>query len=305
MPEDLRHGHRPFGTSEHQERRRAVLDTTGYAEPREAARLLTAKELLPVRAKLKLELRQHGSFLSGATAKSNAPHRLHWMERAAPASRRSTQEHDDLPFVSVIIPCRNEIDHIATCVRSLAYGTYPKDRLEILVLDGMSDDGTRPILEQLAREIAELRVIDNQSRRIPTALNLGLQHSRGELIARADAHAVYATTYVAACVAALRDFGADCVGGYMGTRQADKGWIARTITEVWTSPFGVGNSAPKLTGPEASPRRVDTVFGGCYRRSVFDRIGGWDDRLLASEDLEFNSRLRRAGGQIVLAPDIR
>jgi len=117
-----------------------------------------------------------------------------------------------------------------------------------------------------------------------------------------DAHAAIAPDYIARAVESLESSGADCVGGAMRTLATGTGTFAAPIRIALSSPFGVGN-AHFRTGSDT--RWVDTVFGACWKREVFERIGGFDERLERSQDIEFSSRLRRAGGKILMSPSMR
>jgi succinoglycan biosynthesis protein ExoA len=209
---------------------------------------------------------------------------------------------DNQPFVSIVIPCWNEAAHITGCLESVLANTYPKARMEVLVVDGLSTDGTREILQRHAAQHPFLRVLDNPGARKSAGLNRGIREAKGEIIIRMDAHAEYARDYVAKCVAHLQASGADNVGGIRRTQPGGPGVMARAIAVCVSHPFAAGN-AHYRTGAE-SPRWVDTVFGGCYRREVFDRIGLFHEQLTRAQDREFNQRLRDAGGKILLVPDI-
>ena len=117
------------------------------------------------------------------------------------------------PAVSIVVPCRNEADHIETALRSILAQETPPGGFEVIVADGMSDDGTRHILQQLANENSRLRFIDNPGQIVSTGLNAAIQVARGEVIVRMDAHTEYAPDYVRQCVAVLEETGADNVGG--------------------------------------------------------------------------------------------
>ena len=216
-------------------------------------------------------------------------------------------EHGDirspeLPFVSVIIPCRNEAKHIDACIESVMACDYPRERLEVLVIDGMSDDGTRPLLEAIARRHTAIRVLDNPKRTAPAALNIGVAAARGAVIMRMDAHNKYPSTYISMLVHWLEKSGADNVGGVWVTRPSSERAMARAIALGCSHPFGVGNSRFRLTVEK--PCQVDTVPFGCYRRDVFDRIGMFDEELVRNQDIEFNLRLRNSGGSILLVPEV-
>jgi succinoglycan biosynthesis protein ExoA len=204
------------------------------------------------------------------------------------------------PFVSVIVPCRNEAATLGRCLDSALASDYPADRMEVLVVDGMSEDGSRACIEQYAARDPRVRRIDNPARVTPAALNRAIRAARGDLILRLDAHSALAPDYLRLAVEHLDTFGADAVGGAMRTLPQKPGPFAEAIRVALTHLFGVGNSHFR-TGA-AQPRWVDTVFGACWRREVFERVGLFDEKLERSQDLEFSLRLGRAGGKILLVP---
>jgi succinoglycan biosynthesis protein ExoA len=206
------------------------------------------------------------------------------------------------PFVTVIVPCLDERSWVGSCLDSILASDYPAARMEVVVADGMSRDGTRGIIESYAARDRRVRLIDNPERITPVALNRAVDAARGEIIMCMGAHAEVAPEYLRRAVAYLESTGADNVGGAMRTVARDSGPFAEPIRIVLTHPLGVGNSRFR-TGSER-PRWVDTVFGGCWRRQVFERIGKFNEKLVRSQDMEFNVRLRRAGGKILLAPDL-
>jgi glycosyltransferase involved in cell wall biosynthesis len=206
------------------------------------------------------------------------------------------------PRVTVIVPCRNEERYLAACLDSILAGTYPHDRLEILVVDGHSDDRTPQIAAAYAAVHACVRLLDNPRRIVPTALNIGIAAATGDVISRMDAHVVYPPDYLTRLIAALRDTEADNVGGRILTAPANGSPLARAIAVALAHPLGVGNSYFRIGTAER--RWVDTVAFGCYRRDVFRRVGVFDEELVRNQDDEFNHRLIAAGGRILLLPDV-
>ncbi len=205
-----------------------------------------------------------------------------------------------LPFVSVLVPVRNEERYVEGCVASLLSQEYPRDCFEVLVLDGGSTDRTRDLVRTLAADSpADLRLIDNPGRTPAAAMNLGLAHARGEVIVRVDGHASVEGDFLRRGVEALRESGADCVGGPI--RSVGRGLAGEAIALAMSSPFGVGNAAFRYCQER---REVDTVAFGFYRRDVFDRTGGFAE-ITGGEDDEFNYRLLDTGGRILLTPEIR
>jgi succinoglycan biosynthesis protein ExoA len=204
---------------------------------------------------------------------------------------------------SVVVACRNEKDHISACLESILASDYPQDRLEILVVDGMSTDGTRDVVQAIARRHKSVRLIDNTQQITSVAFNIGVRESVGDIILIMSAHARYPPDYVSLCERYLREYSADDIGGSMITVPNGDSVLARGIARVLSHPFGVGNARFRLR--LSQPVWVDTVFGGCYRRDVFARIGLFDERLVRGWDMDFNTRLRRSGGRILLVPSIK
>jgi glycosyltransferase involved in cell wall biosynthesis len=208
----------------------------------------------------------------------------------------------DLEFVSIIIPCRNEEKFIGKCLDSIINTKYPKNKLEVLVVDGMSEDRTRKIVAEYINKYSFIRLLDNPKKIIPTAMNIGIRNSIGEIIMKFDAHAEYQKDYISKCIEYLNKYRADNVGGVVTVLPRYNTTIGKAIVSVVSHPFGVGNSLFRI-GPK-EPLWADTAFSGCYRRSVFDQIGFYDEEIERSEDMALNSKIRRAGGKILLAPEI-
>lgn len=204
--------------------------------------------------------------------------------------------------ITIVVPCRNEAHYIAECLDSILACDYPQDRLEVLVVDGMSDDGTRSVLAEYAARHPLIRVIDNPRRITPVALNLAIRAARGDVIVRMDAHVVYPSNYVSRLVAALDEFGADNVGAVLRTLPANQTPMGRAIAIGMSHPFGVGTSYFRIGTDQ--PRWVDTIAFFCVRRTTFDRVGLFDEELIRHQDGEFNARLIGSGGRILLIPDI-
>jgi succinoglycan biosynthesis protein ExoA len=205
-----------------------------------------------------------------------------------------------VPAVTLIVPCRNEKDYIESCIQSLFAQDLPAGSFEIIVADGLSNDGTREILARLAAAHACLRLVDNPGQIVPTGLNLAIRAARGQIIVRIDAHTQYAPDYVRQCLAVLHETGADNVGGPWVAHGT--GYVGRAVAAAFQSPFAVGGAQghnPHYTGP------VDMVYLGCWPRAVFEHIGFFDEELVRNEDDEFNIRLSRAGGLIWQSPRIQ
>ena len=208
----------------------------------------------------------------------------------------------DLPKVTIIIPCRNEKKFIGKCLDSLIAQDYPKDKLEILVLNGMSTDKTKTVVEGYGRKHPFIKILDNPNKTSPCALNIGIKNSTGELIIHMGAHSTYQPNYVSKSVNYLIEYGADNVGGILLTLPASNTLIAKAIALVLSNRFGTGNAFFRLGSDK--PIWVDTVFGGCYKKEMLLKVGLYNEKLTRSQDMEMNMRIKKAGGKILLAPDI-
>jgi glycosyltransferase involved in cell wall biosynthesis len=211
-----------------------------------------------------------------------------------------TAPNNRQPAVSIVVPCRNEKDQIETAIRSILAQEPPSGGFEVIVADGMSDDGTRSILSKLVKENSHLRIVDNPDRIVSTGLNAAIHEARGAVIIRMDAHTVYASDYVRNCLEVLQTTGADNVGGPWVAKGT--GTIGRAIAAAFQSPFSFGDRRGHNPNYEGI---VDTVYLGCWPRHVFDRVGLFDEELVRNQDDEFNLRLTRAGGKIWQSPLIR
>lgn len=205
----------------------------------------------------------------------------------------------DLPTISVVIPTFNEERYIGACVDSVLAQDYPADRVEILVIDGDSTDGTAALIDDYEARTGRVHRLRNPRRIVPHALNLGIGAARGTLIARVDAHTTLDPTYLREGVAALQRTGADNVGGPMIARGG--GRIGDAVAVATSSPFGIG--AYFHFGTEE--RFVDTVYMGMWPRQVFARVGLFDEELVRNQDDEFNYRLRKLGGRVLITPRMR
>ena len=204
------------------------------------------------------------------------------------------------PNVSVLIPVRNEEDHIARCLESILASDYPRDQLEVLVIDGRSSDGSRAIVREYARRHAKIRLLDNPRRIVPVGLNIGIREAEGEIIVRADAHTVYAPDYVRTCVELLQTTDAANVGGVQ--RAVGTDYVSETIAIASMTPFGIGGAPFRHADREMW---VDTVYLGAWHTATLEDLGGFDESWVVNQDYELNVRLRQAGGKTLLSPRIR
>ena len=206
------------------------------------------------------------------------------------------------PLVSVVVPIRNEAPFIKECLEAIWTQDYGRN-LEIIVVDGMSNDGTRELLLKLAAAENRLAIIDNPGRIFPTGVNLGIRRAKGGLVLILGGHAVLPPNYIRECVECLIKEHVDCVGGAIDS--VGVGRVAEGIALAMGSPFGVGGSGFRTAGPGTRAIPTDTVPFGLFRRDVFDQIGLFNEAMVRHQDYELNYRLRKAGGRILLLPWLR
>lgn len=197
------------------------------------------------------------------------------------------------PFVSIVIPCYQEEEHIESVVRKAAAQKYLRERMEIFVVDGGSFDRTCEIVQKLVAEDPRITLLHNAARLQAAAMNLAIVRSRGDVIVRMDAHADYDDGYVAAAVSALRRTGALNVGGAVRLRA--KTPFQRALCVALESPLGVGGS-----GAWNADRAgfVESVWGGAFRRQTFELVGLYDAAAQTNEDAELCQRIIERGGRV-------
>ena len=204
--------------------------------------------------------------------------------------------------VSIIIPCRNEEKYIGKCLDSIIKQDYPIDNIEVLVVDGMSEDGTIKVIESYSKQHLSIKILKNPKKTTPYAFNIGINNSKTDIIIMIGAHSTIGKNYISISVKYLYEYNVDNVGGTLVILPENKKVLAKSIALALSHPFGAGNAHYKIGSKEL--KYVDTVFGGCYRKDVFKKVGLFNEELIRNQDLEFNLRLKKAGGKILLVPDI-
>ena len=200
--------------------------------------------------------------------------------------------------VTIILPTLNERSHIRDCLDSLKKQDY-LNIVEILVVDGGSSDGTQEIV---TADGGIVRLVNNPRMTAAAAMNIGIKESTTDVYVRVDAHTLYATDYVSRSVATYDESKAQVVGGPM--RPTGTNPFGRAVAAVTSSPLGVG---PGRFHYSEKLEEVETVYLGIFDAEFVQNVGGYDETNLqwASEDQELNYRIRRAGGKILLDPNIR
>lgn len=205
--------------------------------------------------------------------------------------------------VSILIPCYQERNFIRACLDSVRAFEMPDGAtLEVLVLDGMSTDGTREIVSSIEQSDSRIRMVDNPSRTQSAALNLGVSIATGDYVMRLDAHSVYPPDYLALTLETAIRTGADNTGGVVVTLRRGEGYQSALVQAITTHKFGVGDSGFRTNAAEGE---ADTVPYGCFKRDVFAKVGLFDERLIRAQDYEMNRRIIAAGGTVWMNPWIQ
>jgi len=209
---------------------------------------------------------------------------------------------NELPFVTLLLPVRNEAKSIRESLMSIINQDYPRDRMEIIVVDGKSTDNTKLEIKKLIKEYPDMNlgILDNPKQIVSSALNIGILQSSGEYIIRVDGHCELPLNYVRTIIYQFQSEDVQNIGGqqYPVGRQ----YLEKAIALATSSPYFIGNSYFRYAEEK---RLVDTVFLGAYPRRVFDEIGLFDEELVRHQDYDLNLRLRNDGGKILYLPELK
>lgn len=212
-------------------------------------------------------------------------------------------DNTTLPFISVLLVTRNEKSYIEASLSSLINQTYPKECYEIIVVDGMSTDGTPDLVRALAEKHAqsglEIRILENPKKILASGWNIGIKNSRGDYVVRIDAHSEAKDTFLMKSVETMQRVDAVCVGGRLTTAslEGDK----KAISHVLSSPFGIGNSSFRVSNTEGY---ADTAVYGLYKKEIFEKVGYFNESFVRNQDIELHGRIKKAGGKFYFNPEI-
>ncbi len=213
--------------------------------------------------------------------------------------KENSTEKENLPLVSIVIPMYNEERNIERCIRSIQRQDYPQEKIEIVVVDGDSTDGSREKVVRLAAQFSNIRLLSNPKRKTPSSLNVGIKNSSGEVVIILGAHTEIKEDFVSQNIRLMQEKNVKCTGGTQ--INVGENFMQRAIGYAMGHPFGLA-SAPYRYGKKE--KFVDTVVYAAYRRELFDEVGYFDEDLFISEDAELNWRIRQAGYKIFYSPKI-
>lgn len=197
-------------------------------------------------------------------------------------------------MISILCPCRNEAKNIKSFINNVFSFIQPNENYEVIIVDGMSDDGTRDILFNLQKKYTNLKVLDNPQRTVPHAMNIGIKHAQGEYIVRCDVRCIHPKSYLTDLLKLKEETGAENVGGVLVP--IGKTYIQKCIALAYKSPIAMGG-ALRDRGDYRGDN--DTVYGGCFKKDYLIKIGMYDEEMVRNQDDELSFRIRKNGGRII------
>jgi glycosyltransferase involved in cell wall biosynthesis len=211
-----------------------------------------------------------------------------------------SQPDFDLPGVSILLALRDEEEHLELCLKSLAALDYPLDKIEIILIDGMSTDRTPEIIQRWTGNDSRIRMLQNPQRIVSTGMNLGLKEARHDLVLWTSGHALLRPSHLKQCVKTMQTTGAAAVGGVLET--VGYSWIGKINAAALSSRFGVGNARHRVGGASGWETAVTMAL---YRKEAIFAAGGFDESLPRSQDNDLHGRMNRIGARSYRDSDIR
>lgn len=204
--------------------------------------------------------------------------------------------------ISIIVPCRNEERYIKETIGRIVAqkGAGQLFNFELFIIDGKSTDNTVKLVEDEVKKNNKVSLIINEKKTTPAAFNLGIKNASGKYICILGAHAEISKNYLINCLNTIKKIDSDNVGGTWKAK--GQGYLGKAIALSFRSSFAVGGAKSHRINYEGY---VDSVWGGFYKREVFDKIGLFDEELVRNQDDELNLRLIRSGGKIWQSPEIK
>ncbi|MFM1912299.1 MAG: hypothetical protein RIR51_137, partial [Bacteroidota bacterium] len=201
---------------------------------------------------------------------------------------------------TIVCPIYNEIDYIENCIQSFINQTVFQD-IEVILVDGMSTDGTVAIIDQYCEKYPNIRKIENPRRITPVSMNLGIKNATTDYILTLGAHTIYPNNYVEVLAEKIIELNADLVGGGLKSLPASNSILCKSIATLMSSPFGIGFSFRNGCN---EIKKVNTISFGLYRKELFEKLGYFDEELARGQDDELNARINQNGGLIYFIPGI-
>lgn len=217
-------------------------------------------------------------------------------------TKSSVNSCSKLPYVSIVIPMRNEAEYIETCLQSILQGDYQLEKIEILIADGMSDDMSIDIAKNVFKNngFKNFKIFSNTKQIVSTGLNMAIKYSLHNIIIRMDSHAIYDKAYITESVKALLANKGDAVGGVV--TPVGYGCLGESIALAANSKLGTGNAKYRSASEECL---VDTVWNGCWFKKTLIELSGFNEDWVVNQDAEMNNRLKNSGKKLFISPKIK
>ena len=206
---------------------------------------------------------------------------------------------EQLPGVSIILAVRNEAEHLDDCLGALAALDYPTDKIELLLVDGMSEDGTATIIADWARRDDRIKPLQNPRRTVSCGMNIGVAAAKYEYVLWISGHAILQPSHIRQCLATMESMGAAAVGGVLTTKGTTT--VGKINASVLSTPFGVGGGAHRIGGQSGW---VPVVTMALYRKEAIVAAGGFDESLPRSQDNDLHHRMNKLGHRSYLNVEI-
>lgn len=204
--------------------------------------------------------------------------------------------------ISVVIPCRNEAQYIEECIDAIYNCDLPeKTQMQVFVVDGMSNDGTREIVEEIKSRFIGLELVDNSKQLTPFAFNIGIKAGGiVDFVQIIGARHIVSKNYILECIGKLQaDNSVWCIGGkIINEFNSEEGEL---ISKAMSTSFGMGIGNFRTLDKSGF---TDTVTSPMYPYWVFEKIGFFDEDLVRNQDDDFNYRVTKAGGKIYFLNEI-
>ena len=194
--------------------------------------------------------------------------------------------------VSIIIPVYNESRYIEENIQGILSCDFPRDNLEIIYVDGMSQDNTCDIIKKYSQQYPMIRCLSNEKRFTPFAGNIGIQNARGKYVIFAGAHSKFAPNYIRRLLEEIERLDTDAVGGMLRTEVANRSSVSMAIKKVLENRYGVGNALYRITGAKGTVE-ADTAGFLCYNKTKLLDLGGYNEKLIRNQDIELNKRIKK------------
>ncbi|MFH0734501.1 MAG: glycosyltransferase family 2 protein [bacterium] len=208
---------------------------------------------------------------------------------------------ENVPFVSVVLPCRNEEKYIKNCLLSLIHQDLGKDNYEIILVDGLSEDKTLTITKETTKEFENIRIFTNHKKVTPYAMSIGAQNAKGDIIVMVLGHAIFPHDFLSNGLRLFEKFpDASCVGGPITS--VGENAFATAIALAMSSKIGIGNANHRFPGYEGPAEMACFPF---YKKEVFEQLGYYDERFIRNQDDEFAFRVTKSGRKIYISPTVQ